>query len=360
MRAEAGRARLPARPPRRRLLLGLLAFVAAGAGCGGEAADRAGHEPPTEVLVGLVTKTADNPFWRKMEQGARSNAARMGVELRTYTGRSDGDVASQLHAIDRLIEQGATGILITPSDSTRLVPALRKARAAGILTIALDTPPEPAGAVDATFATDNEEAGRLVGRWARVRLGRRRARVGMLDLNPKGITVDVARNQGFLSGFGVDVRDRRRIGDERDRRIVGHEVTDGSVGGGRRAMQRLLERDPDINVVYAVNEPAAAGARRVLVKHPQSRDVVVVAIDGGCAGIEDVRAGRLDATAQQYPLEMAARGIEAVVRFAESGDRPRPTAGRDFVNTGVRLVTADPQPAVPSVGVGAGLANCWG
>ena len=82
----------------------------------------------------------------------------------------------------------------------------------------------------------------------------------MLDLSPNGVSVDVQRDQGFLYGFGIDVADKDQIGDESDPRIVGHDVTDGAEDGGRTAMENLLQKDPTINLVYTINEPAAAGA----------------------------------------------------------------------------------------------------
>ena len=90
------------------------------------------------------------------------------------------------------------------------------------------------------------------------------AKIAMLDLNANQVTVDVQRDQGFLEGFGIDVDDPTTIGDENDPRIVGHDVTDGNEEGGRTAMENLLQRDPDINLVYTINEPAAAGAYEAL------------------------------------------------------------------------------------------------
>jgi fructose transport system substrate-binding protein len=153
--------------------------------------------------------------------------------------------------VENLIAAGAKGILITPNDSKAIVPAIEKARAAGLLVIALDTPLEPANAADITFATDNFKAGELIGQWAAKSLGDKAAtaKIALLDLNASQISVDVARDQGFLKGFGVDLKDPKKMGDEDDKRIVGSDVTDGSEEGGRRAIENLLQKDPSINLV---------------------------------------------------------------------------------------------------------------
>src|SRR5690606_31435239 len=103
----------------------------------------------------LITKTDTNPFFVKMKEGATAKAAELGIELKSYAGRIDGDSESQVAAIETCIADGAKGILITASDTKGIVPWVKKARDAGILVIALDTPLEPADAADATFATDN-------------------------------------------------------------------------------------------------------------------------------------------------------------------------------------------------------------
>jgi fructose transport system substrate-binding protein len=315
-----------------------------------------------EVLVGLITKTETNPFFVKMKEGAEEAAAEHGVTLQSFSGDYDGDNESQVQAVENLIAAGADGILITPNDSEAIVPALDQARAAGIMVIALDTPTEPQDAVDATFATDNFLAGEYIGQWAAAHFEAEGVdpRVAMLDLNPNQIAVDVARDQGFLQGLGVDIADPARIGDEDDDRIVGHDVTEGAEEGGRTAMENLLQRDPDINLVYTINEPAAAGAYEALNAAGVAEDVVIVSVDGGCPGVENVGSGVLGATSMQFPLDMAAQGVDAVVEYAASGETPEPTEGLDFVDTGVELITDEPVDGVESQDSAWGLENCWG
>src|SRR5262245_6580224 len=116
-----------------------------------------------EMIVGLITKTDTNPFFVKMKEGAEAKAKELGVELRSFAGKVDGDNETQVAAVESLISAGAKGILITPSDSKAIVPAIEQARKAGLLVIALDTPLDPASAADATFATDNFKAGEFIG-----------------------------------------------------------------------------------------------------------------------------------------------------------------------------------------------------
>jgi fructose transport system substrate-binding protein len=328
-------------------------------GGGGAAGDGGGED----VKIGLITKTETNPFFVKMKEGAESKASELGAEVQSFAGKKDGDNESQVAAVESLIGAGAQGILITPNNSSAIVPSVDKARQAGLLVIALDTELDPADAADATFATDNFKAGELIGQWAKAKFEGegKDAKIAMLDLNAEQVTVDVQRDQGFLTGFGIDVGDENKIGDESDPRIVGHDVTDGAEEGGRTAMENLLQKDPEINLVYTINEPAAAGAYEAIKAAGKEKDVTIVSVDGGCPGVENVKKGAIGATSQQYPLKMAEMGVQAIVDFSEDeSKKPQPTEGKDFTDTGVTLITDDPQDGVESEDTAFGLENCWG
>ena len=308
-----------------------------------------------DVLVGLITKTESNPFFVKMREGAQAKADELGVELRSFAGEFDGDNDAQVNAIEDLIAAGAAGFMITPSDTVAIVPTVEEAREAGLVVIALDTPLDPIDAADATFATDNFKAGELIGQWAAATMDDpESALIAMLDLAENQPTVDVLRDQGFLTGFGIDVADDTRWGDEDDPRIVGHDITGGSEDGGRTAMENLLAINPDVNLVYTINEPAAAGAELAL--EAAGNDALIVSIDGGCPGVENVRDGVIGATSMQFPLLMASLGVEAIA----TGEIPPNTEGLDFYDTGAVLITDNPVEGVESEDTEWGLENCWG
>ncbi len=314
-----------------------------------------------DVIVGLITKTNTNPFFVKMREGAQEKADELGVELRTFAGKYDGDNQAQIEAIESLVAAGAKGILITPSDPAGLSDTVKRAREAGVLVIALDTPFDPAESADATFATDNFKAGELIGQWAAAKMGdTTKAKIATLDLSEAQITVDVLRNQGFLKGFGVDVKNINKMYDEDDPRIVGGDSTQGSEEGGRTAIENLMQKDPGINVIHTINEPAAAGAYEGLKSFGMDGKVLIVSVDGGCPGVQNVKEGIIGATSMQFPLRMASLGVEAVAEFAKSGKTPENTEGLNFFDTGVELVTDEPVDGIPSVTSEEALKLCWG
>jgi fructose transport system substrate-binding protein len=310
-------------------------------------------------LACLITKNDTNPFFVKMKEGAEAAATAAGLDFQAYAGVKDGDAAPQITAIENCVAAGAKGILITPSNDS-VGPALKAAREAGILVIALDTPLADTEAQDMTFATDNFEAGLLIGKWAAATLGdgAATAKIAMLDINHDNISVDVARDTGFLKGFGIEVPDLTVMGSETDARVIGHEQSDANPEGGQKAMETLLAKDPDINVVYTINEPAAEGAFQAL--KAAGKTALIVSVDGGCPGVANVKAGVIGATSQQYPLLMASKGIEAIVAFSKDGTKPVASEGLSFFNTGVNLVTDKPVDGVESIDSTKGTELCWG
>ena len=337
-------------------LLGALGVgLAATAIAGVTVVTTAGAKSSATPLVGLITKTNTNPFFVKMKEGAAKAAKANGLKLISAAGKTDGDNAGQVAAIESMVARGVKGILITPSDTKAIVPAIKKARAAGVLVIALDTPPEPQSAVDALYATDNFEAGQLIGKYAKAVFGSKTAKIATLDLVPARPTVDVLRHNGFLAGFGVKGITSKQTKFAKSSLVVCSADSEGNTAKGQSAMETCLQKAPDINLLYTINEPAAVGAYTALKAAGKEKDVTIVSVDGGCAGVRAVKAGQITATSQQYPLKMASQGVAAVAKFAKTGTKPS-----GYINTGVNLITPKPATGVKSQGVSFGLANCWG
>ncbi|MDD0809249.1 sugar ABC transporter substrate-binding protein [Curvibacter sp. RS43] len=308
----------------------------------------------SQPVIGLITKTETNPFFVKMKEGAAEAAKAAGAKLLTGAGKTDGDNAGQVTAMENMIAAGAKTILITPSDSKAIVPSIKKARDKGVLVIALDSPTDPLDGTDALFATDNYKAGVLIGQYARAALAGKPARIVTLDLFP-GHPVGAQRHNGFLKGFGLNAPDAKSNELGKDAAVVCMADSYGDQAKGQTAMENCLQKVQDVNVVYTINEPAAAGAFNALKKAGKDKGVVIVSVDGGCQGIKDVGAGVIAATSQQYPLKMAALGVEAGVTYAKTGQKPS-----GYTDTGVTLISANAQPGVDSQSVKTGTDLCWG
>jgi fructose transport system substrate-binding protein len=348
-----------------------LAACGGGGGTAGGGSSASGGGGGEKIAVTLITKTSTNPFFIAMAEGAKKAGEENGVTITTVAGKADGDEATQIAAVEAAVARGDKGILITPATDSGINPAIEAARSAGLYVIALDTPPIPANAVDITFATDNFKAGELIGKWAAATMDGKKANIALLDLfNDKVATVDYNRDQGFLTGMGIDVKDKTKNGDEDkdgkytggkggDYHIVCNEPTQGAQDTGKTAMENCLAKSKDINVVYSINEPAGVGAASAL--QDAGVKATIVSVDGGCnPGITSVKSGVIGATSQQYPLKMAQLGVEAIAKFVKTGEKPQVTPGLDFFDTGVALVTDKPVSGVESIDSTKANDICWG
>jgi fructose transport system substrate-binding protein len=324
-----------------------------------------------KVGIALIVKTTTNPYFVAMEAAAKKVATKDGVSLTLAAGKKDGDAQTQIQAIEDSISRGDKGILITPTDST-VNSAIAKARKAGLYVIALDTAPDPANAVDITYATDNRAAGVAIGKWTAAQLDGKKAVIGMVDLFSNQVaSVDYDRDQGFLKGMGIALGNPNKNGDEAptgkytggkggDYQIVGNQPSNGDEADGRTAMETLLSKNPNINVAYAINEPAAYGAYEALKAAGKADSTLLVAIDGGCTGVKEVSQGIIGATSQQYPSKMAQLGMAAIVKLAKTNKKPTVTSGLDFFNTGSQLVTDKTVSGLKSITSSEGAKICWG
>jgi fructose transport system substrate-binding protein len=301
------------------------------------------------VKIGLITKTDSNPYFISMRDAAQAEADKMGAELTAAAGTADGDNDSQVTAVQNMIASGVKAILITPNDSKAIVPTLLQAQEKGVFVAALDTQTDGNKGVDATWATDNTEAGRQQGAYVKAALGSTTPVLAMLDLQP-GVSVGDQRHAGFLDGMGLT---------DGSPEIAGQENTSGDQGKGQTAMENLLQKNPNINSVYTINEPAAIGAATALANANKTDSVVMGSIDGGCAGVQAVQDGKIAATVMQFPSKMAIAGVDAAVAFVKDGTKPTvPASG--FIDTGVQLITDKPVGGLDSQDTTWGLDNCWG
>jgi fructose transport system substrate-binding protein len=298
------------------------------------------------IKIGLVTKTDSNPYFVKLRASAKAEAAKHGDTLVALAGKFDGDNAGQVSAIENLVQQGVKGILITPSNSSGVLGAIKKAQDAGVVVIALDTATTPADAVAATYATDNEQAGKLLGQYVKARMGSTKPQIVAMDLDPSA-SVGIQRHNGFLEGMGLPLKTPD---------IIGSALTQGDQTKAQQAMENLLQRvGGQVNVVYNINEPAARGAYQALKEKGIADKVLVGAIDGGCQGVQNVKDGQFVATVMQFPKKMAEDGVNAVVEYAKTGKKPS-----GFIDTGATLITDKPVSGLESKDTTWGAANCWG
>ena len=191
----------------------------------------------------------------------------------------------------------------------------------------------------------------------------------MLDLfNNQVVSVDIQRDHGFLEGMGIDPGSKTENGKEAKTgkysggtyTIACHNPTQGAIDGGRTAMENCLSKNPNINVVYAINEPAGEGGYNALKAAGKTSQAKIYAIDGSCAGLKFVTSGEFASDATQYPGKMAALGVDSIAKLARGGPKPSVSSGLTFFNTGTALVASASVGGLKVQSPTDAASACWG
>ena len=303
-----------------------------------------------------------------MADAAKAEAAKDGVDLAITSDKVAGSDEVQSSAIETAVASGVSTILITPA-GPGVVPAIRKARASGVMVLALDNSTTPNDAVDMAYVTSNKDAGQALGKYVAAKLAVAPAIIAMLDVfEGKIVQVDIDRDHGFLTGMGIPETNPNINGAEPKTgkyagggtyTVVCHQATQAAEDGGRTAMENCLSKNPDINVVYAINEPAAFGAYKALQAAGKAQGVTIATFDGSCRGMAALKKGVISVDAQTYPAKMAELGIQAAVAYAKDKSIPKPSPGLNYFNPGVALVTDFAVSGIRSIDSDEGSKSCF-
>jgi ribose transport system substrate-binding protein len=248
--------------------------------------------------VGLTVGDLGNPYFTQIARGAEVKArALWGAGVRFTAVSSAYDLNLQTNQMEDFIAANVDLIILGAADTKGIAPAVRKAKAAGITVVAVDVAAD--GGVDATVMSDNVQAGRLAAEYIVKRLGGK-GRVVMI--NGPVVSAVTDRMTGATAVFAQHPNIRVL---SRDQNAEGHRM------GGLNVMTNLLTAHPEIDAVFAINDPSALGAS-LAVQQARRADVFVVGVDGA----PDAAKALLDskspfaATAAQDPFSMAAKAVE--------------------------------------------------
>ncbi|MDB6126460.1 MAG: monosaccharide transporter substrate-binding protein family, partial [Verrucomicrobia bacterium] len=259
--------------------------------------------------IGVSVGDLGNPFFVQIAKGAESEARAVGGAELKFTAVSSGyDLNAQMNQMEDFIASHVDLIILNAADTKGIAPAVRKARAAGIVVIAVDV--AAAGGVDATVMSDNVQAGRLVAEFTARRL---KGKGRVVILNGPSVSAVADRVAGAEEVF------RRNPGIEvlsRDQNAEGNRM------GGLNVMTSLLTAHPDIDAVFAINDPSALGAALAL-QQARRREIFVVGVDGAPDALKALRDPQspFSATAAQDPFAMAVKAVKVGVEILH-GQKP--------------------------------------
>lgn len=276
-------------------------------------------------VIGFVPMTLNNEYFITMVNAAKQEAKKLGVELFIQAGERHGSPEEQLQIVENMITRKVDAICIVPSSSMGLMPALKKARSAGIPIINLDTRFDPevvkkAGLQTIPFiGTNNYDGAKLAGEYALQVLGSK-GRVAVLT-GIAGQQNAADRRNGFCDAVKGKLE------------VVAEQTANWEVEQGYNVCQNILQAHRDLDLIFASNDNMALGALRAITE--ARRNVKVIGYDAIPEALNSIIAGGLIATIAQFPAEMGIQGVQAAIKMMNGETVP------DITWTATRLITKD-------------------
>ncbi len=268
------------------------------------------------LTVAFVPKALNSPFWAEMEEAAEREAAAQGVRLIALAAERETDVERQYQIIENLIQQDVDAILLSPSGSKELVPAILLANEAGIPILLLDTridqeTADAAGARTITYiGSDNFEGGAVAGRYFAARLGGT-GKVAIIEGISGHETAD-QRRLGFLAG----------IADSPGIEVVASQTANWERARAYSVAENLLQAHPDLDAIFAANDEMALGALEAADAAHRLDHVQVIGFDAIPDALANIRSGRMLGSVAQFPSEMGRLGVLHAVALIRDSQMP--------------------------------------
>lgn len=265
----------------------------------------------TRVGVSLLTLT--NPFFRDLGEAMREEGAKHGFEVNVISGEFD--AARQRHQVADFIVQKVGAIVLSPCDSKAVVTAIAEANKAGIPVFTVDIAALGGGGkVVSHVATDNLGGGRLAAKALIEALGGK-GRIAILD-HPEVESV-ILRTRGFEEEL-ARAKQAEGVSLQVVARLPGGATKDKSF----KATEDLLQAHPDLDGIFAINDPSALGAVAALEKAGRLGKVKVVGFDGMPEGKQAIKAGQIYADPVQFPDRIGRTAVQTLVKYLEGEEVP--------------------------------------
>ena len=292
----------------------LVATLALFVGCAKPAPTAAPAAATTaQGSIGVSLLTLDNPFFKVIGDTIAAEGAKQGYEAIVVSG--DKDVAKQSNQIKDFIVKKVSAIVLSPCDSKSIIPVIQEANAAGIPVFTVDIPcNEPGVKIVTQVATDNFSGGKEAGVAMIEALGEAGGEVAVLHF--KQAESCQLRVKGFR-----EVIDAHNAAGRGKIEIVAELESGGAKDVGFKAAEDALQANPNLRGIFAINDPAALGARAALEKAGKT-SVFIVGFDGQPEGRQAIKDGKIYADPIQFPDKMGAQIVDAIIRHSKGETLP--------------------------------------
>ena len=261
--------------------------------------------PKKITSIGLMVQDMSNPFFSAMERGAKRAAKSIGATVNTQDAQLD--LANQNTQIDAFIQQGVNLIVVSAVDESGIEPAIARAKQAGIIVIAVDT---PAKGADAVVMTDAVQAGEKSCDYLFTKLGGQ-GNVLLVDGTPIQTIID------RIDGCKKVAKKYPGI------KIVGQQASKNDRASGLMVTTDMLTANPGVKGIFGMNDPSALGAVLAVEQAGKSSSIIVTGVDGSPEGVAELKrkGSPFIGTATQNPGAMVEKAV-AIASDMLNGKQP--------------------------------------
>ena len=297
----------------------LAALLILSAGCNrsensGSSTSQPAENAEARRTIGVSLLTLDNPFFKVIGDNIAEAGKKHGYEASVVSG--DKDIAKQSNQVKDFIVKKVVAIVLSPCDSKGIVPVIQEANAAGIPVFTVDIPcHEPGVKIVTQIATDNYGGGKEAAQAMIEALGEAGGKIAILHF--KQAESCQLRVKGFR-----EVIDAHNAGGKAKIEIVAELESGGAKDEGYKAAEDTLQANPDLRGIFAINDPAALGARAALEKAGKTDQVVIVGFDGQPEGKQAIKDGKIYADPIQFPDKMGVQIVDAIIQNSKGETLP--------------------------------------
>lgn len=274
-------------------------------------------EVASRGTIGASLLTLDNPFFKVIGDNITAEGKKYGYD--TIIVSADKDVAKQANQVKDFIVKKVAAIVLSPAESKAIVTVIQEANAAGIPVFTVDIPcHEPGVKIVTQIATDNFGGGKEAGEAMIEALGEAGGKVAVLHF--KQAESCILRVNGFR-----EVIDAHNATAAAKVEIVTELESGGAKDVGYKAAEDALQAHPDLRGIFAINDPAALGARAALEKAGRQDQVMIVGFDGQPEGKQAIKEGKIYADPIQFPDRMGVEIVQALIKHSKGEVLPAQT-----------------------------------
>jgi ribose transport system substrate-binding protein len=311
--------------------LALVAAVACGAqvresGGGGGQGGGEGKGANAPVQLAVVPKAIGFDFWEQVRLGAQCAAQRAEgeVDVQWDGVTAETDVNGQVNLLQNFIQQGVDGLVYAATDAKVLYQVTKSAKQQNVTVVNIDSGTDPQPSDVPVFATDNVAAARNVPDLLAEELGEQGGKVAFIPFQ-QGTVTNEQREEGFKEG----------LKDHPELELVAEQSSQSDYNVALRVTEDILTANPDLNAIFAANEPGVLGAAEAVRQAGKAGEIVIVGWDASPEEIQGVEEGVISALVVQNPFKMGYDGAEAAVDIVREG------AKVESQDTGATIVTKD-------------------